>query len=665
MENNEKSSRKTGKVLLWSVAAIAVIAAAGVVGGKVMLEKTVKASLEDSGASAGSLDVGYNGRVTLTDVTLPLENDGTMHIAALEARPEFLFFSGMIDAKDIVLDADETHIVVPSLKVEEAGLNRAFLAAVTAENGLTMAERAERMSAGRIEISQAVVTQSLEGVEQTATYSDVVLNDIVAGHVGSYSASGVEAQSDLLVGEDENGDPQPVVTKASFGEITGQDIDIPFIVKVYTEARPNDGESPARQVYGPVSAKNFVMETEKARVTYKELSSDGFSMRMADKPVLDVVKALQEAAAGNLVTEEDEQRMALDAIALIDVFAKADIHVSGIDVTTDAEPDGIFTIDALSLSLADLHLGLSLDGLDFRSGKDTITLDNVSWTDLSLEPTVNALRSIVEAGPDGQEAFSPTAVLPDFGTFKMTGYSVHLNELKDGDDGFEADEPINFTIDESTLVMRAPFNGIPTDVRMTIDGFKVELSEGNDNKAFDLLKDLGYKEVTFSQNIQAHWDKASNTLIIDDISYGGDEMGSVSLSGTIGNFGEEFFSGNKFAMQAALFGLTAHEVKLRVENDGLFARGVKLYADENGVGEEQAKLMLAMMPSILASGFNTDDPGVQAVLDAISAFIVNPNTLEVAIAAKSEEGIGAPALMTATIDPESLLEQVNITATAE
>lgn len=668
MEHKEKSSRKAGRGLLWSVAAIAVIAAAGVVGGKVMLEKTVKTSLENSGASAASVKVGYNGRVTLSDVTIPLENDHAMHIAAVEARPAFLFVSGMVDAQDIEIDAGEAVVTVPSVKIEDAALNRAFLAAVTGENELTMAERAEHLSAGHIEVSKIDVVQSLEGVKQTTTYSDVVLNDIVAGQVGSYSASGMETRMNMALFDadaDAESVPEDLMT-VSMGAVEGQDIDIPFIVKVYTEAKPADGDNAPQMAYGPLSVKDFVMDVEgEARVTYEEMSSDGFSMRLADTPLLDLVEAIQAVSERGSPTPEEVQELGLDALSVAGVIAKGDIQISGIGMTTAAQPDLDFAIDKLSMTIDDMVLGFSLDGLDISSGDDSITLGSASWTDLSLTPTLDELRKFLEAGPEGAGNFTGTAFLPDLGTFKMTDYAVNLNPTDDEESGFDVDEPVNFTMKDTTIVMRAPFNGIPTDIRFSIDGLNLNIADNEDSPAVETLKKLGYEDVTLSQNIQAHWDRDNNALIIDDISFSGVDMASIALSGTLGGFGEEFFSGDKFTMQAALFGLTAHEVKLRLENSGLFARALKFYADENDMSEEQAKMALAMLPSIAAATVADDDPGVQAVIEAVSAFVANPNTLEVSVKAKSEEGIGAPALIGAAMDPESLLSEVDITATAE
>ena len=662
MENEENRRPKSGRILLWSVAAIAVIAAAGVIGGKVVLEKTVRTSLEKSGTQAGSVDVDFTGHVHLSDVTIPLEDGQTLYLASMEARPDFLFLSGMIDARDITFDAGPIHVSVPSILVEDAGINRAFLAAASGEADLTPAERVRRFSAGRVKIPTIDVTQSQPGVDQSTTYADVVLEAIVDGHVGSYSASGMTSETELGAVPNEDGEAGPGIVKLSVGAIEGQDIDAPFLTRIYTEAKPDDGANPAQQVYGPVTAKDFVIETEGGRVTYAEMNSDGFSMRLGDEPFLTTLENLEALSGNAALSPDDEERLGLEAFLLLDTFAKGDLQISGIGLTSDVEPDMTFAIDNLAVTFDDLVFGFSVDGLDVRAGDDSVAVKSASWTAFSLAPTLAGIREYLKAGPGEPEIAWKAAFLPAFGTLQVSDYAVNLNPGTEN--GFDVGEPINVAVKDFSLALKDPVNGIPSDLRMMVNELKLNLAENDDNEVLALLRQLGYENVNISENFALHWDKANNELIVEDISVSGDDMGSVSLSGVVGGFGEAFFSGDKSLMQAALFGLTGRELTLKIENDGLFARGLKLYADQNGMSEEQAALALSMLPSVAAQTVGDGDPGVQAVIDAVSAFIADPNTLTIAITAKSDQGIGAPAFMAAALDPTSLLQQVDIAAEA-
>jgi hypothetical protein len=73
------------------------------------------------------------------------------------------------------------------------------------------------------------------------------------------------------------------------------------------------------------------------------------------------------------------------------------------------------------------------------------------------------------------------------------------------------------------------------------------------------LRQLGLEEVVLSSNIEAVWDESNQNLVIKDISFGGKDVGSLSLSGMIGGFTKEFFSIDTTMTQVALLGLTARE----------------------------------------------------------------------------------------------------------
>ncbi|WP_174801255.1 hypothetical protein [Martelella limonii] len=659
MEEKAKGTRKAGRILLWSVAAIAVIAAAGAVGGKVMLEKTVADSIAKSGATAASVKADLIGHVHVTDLTLPIEEGQSLHVASVEARPEFLFLTGMIEASDLSFKSELYDVTVPNLKVENAGLNREFLAAMDENSALTPAERVERISAGQITIPQIDAKQNIEGIAQTTTYSDVVLKDIVNGHVGSYAAGEMRAQVTPPTGED--APALPLSTTISIESIEGQDIDGPFLARIYTETSAGEDKNEPRLVYGPVSAKNFVMTMDEESISYGALKSSGFWMRLPEVPFFETVQALQESAQTQDMTDEQKQRLGLQVLSLIDTISKGDMEVSDMRVTSSEEPDMSFKIDRMAVAMDELVFDTEVEGVDIRAGDDFFTLQKATSSGFSFVPTMEAVRALIEAGPEGQDRLEVSAFMPAFGTITMTDYAV--SATPDTENGFGVDETLEMSLKDFSVVFDEPFKGIPTGIHFAMDQLKIKLTDEK-NEAVQIFRKMGYEEVTMSENIALRWDRAEKQLAIEDITLSGEDIGSISLAATIGNFGEEFFSGDKDLVQAAAFALTVHEISMELENDGLFSRALKLYADDKGISEGDAASIVALTLSVAAESLG-DDQTILPVIDAVSAFIADPKTLAIAIKAKSDQGIGMPALMTAAMAPASLLQQVDISASAE
>ncbi|MFT2215582.1 hypothetical protein [Rhizobium giardinii] len=123
------------------------------------------------------------------------------------------------------------------------------------------------------------------------------------------------------------------------------------------------------------------------------------------------------------------------------------------------------------------------------------------------------------------------------------------------------------------MALTKPHNGIPTDIRLRQEELSVPVPAGSQDEAYIQLRKLGFENLVFSYNVAVAWDQPNQTLGIKDISLSGKDMGSLSLSGLMGGFTEEFFSLDTAKTQFALFGLTAREVKLKIEDQGLMAKG--------------------------------------------------------------------------------------------
>ncbi|WP_407809552.1 hypothetical protein, partial [Staphylococcus aureus] len=87
MEQENSHTGKGRRRALWAAVAIIAVAAAGVIGGKTFYEAKVKELVARSGATAGSVEVDFLGKIHVRDLTLPLEDGKNLRIAAIDGRP--------------------------------------------------------------------------------------------------------------------------------------------------------------------------------------------------------------------------------------------------------------------------------------------------------------------------------------------------------------------------------------------------------------------------------------------------------------------------------------------------------------------------------------------------------------------------------------------------
>jgi hypothetical protein len=714
----EKGTGKSGRKALWATVAVIAIAGAGMAGYKNVLEKSISEHIAERGGKAGSVSVDFLGRVHLRDVTLPLKNGSDVHVAAVDGRPKILFLNGMLELSGLDVEMELGKISVPHASVEEANFDRGTLAEMFGDKSdLRLSERIGRFAAKRVSAPEVTVTQAIAGAEQKTVYRNVALEDIADGRIARYSAGAdFEFIIDVPNGE---GSTKKKRAAGSIGAVTGEEIDAAYVARLYTEkAGPDDKE--AKPLYGPFSIKDLAFSDGQSSFSYDEVRSSGFSIRMPAAPLLDTLDELKSVTNPDDLPPAERQAFFTRVLSIVDMIGKGDIEMLGLRIDAPAK-DG--TGDGDRIKLAIDRIGLQLDGrkLDgavhgvaMGEGADYVKLGEASITGFSWGPTMEALTKLVGLDEQQRDTFPFTTLLPEFGTVRFAGLDVDLpNPDKDagaigaeesdaaqsatgGTDASASDVPsseqtpgvdqadgakqtteaansavtssaperIRFTLKSYELALAKPYNGIPTDIRISYEDLSVPMPADVEDEAFTQLRQLGLDQLVFSSNTEAAWDEANQNLVIKDISLSGKDLGSFSLSGLMGGFTKQFFSGDKAMTQVALFGLTAREVKLKIEDNGLIAKGIKAYAEQNGMTEDDVRSTLAMTATAMLQQFAAAEPKLQNVADTFSSFIAKPGTFTLTLKSKAENGIGAFDLVAASQNPVLLLDKIDVEATA-
>lgn len=677
MEQATSGKRKGGRKALWAAVAVIAIAAAGAVGYKITLEKTINAQLERRGGKAASVSADFLGRIKLTDVVLPLKDGTDITIGSIEGRPKVLFLSGMLDAKDINTEIAQFKISVPGVVIDDANFDIAMLRDTFGNGDLSLAERVGRFSAKRMSVPEINVVQMLNDKEQKTTYKDVTLEDVVNGHVARYTSSGATFDLDLTL-PDENGSVQEERMAGTIGVSEGKDIDGVFIARLYTEAAgPDDKE--AKPVYGPFSAKDIKITSAKSSFSYAEIRSNGFTMRLPAEPLTETLQNLE--ANNNIETLSPEERKAFFArlIGIFNTIGKGDVELLGMKIQPGEPEKGEGAIEKVAMAFDNKKLDVSMNGFSAGNGTDYVKLDEFSLKGFSWAPSVVAIEKFAGLSDAEMENFPFTTMLPEFGTLVIKGIDADLpydNNAHDDidvedEDGNPVPKPdglphrLKIGLKSYELALNKPVNGIPSDIRIAYEDMSLPVPADSNEEMYQQLRKLGYDRVNLSSNVEASWDEANQNLIIKDLSLSGTDMGKVSMTGLMGGFTKEFFSGDKVLAQVALLGLKAREVTLKVENEGLVEKGLQFYANENDLTVEQARSTLKLIASAVLQELAADQPKLDTVVTALNAFIAKPEVLEVKVKSKSDRGIGALEMIAVSQDPLSILDKIEIEAKAD
>jgi hypothetical protein len=682
VEQAKNGTRKGGRKALWAAVAVIAIAAAGLTGYKFTLEKTITSQLEKRGGTASSVEADFLGRIHLRDVTLPLKDGSNVRIASVDGRPKFLFLTGMLNASGINTEIGNYRISIPSVAIEDANFDSAMLKDTFGNSGLTLPERVGRFSAKRLTAQEIKVVQTVANNAQNIVYKDVALEDINLGKVARYTAGSTDFDFTVEVpGED--GEKVTDKMTGTMGVAEGKDIDGVFLARLYTEkAGPDDKE--AKPVYGPFSAKNIVMKTKDVTFSYDEVRSNGFSARMPAVPFTETMQKLQSLEKTDEPSPAETRELILQLTSLFETLGKGDVELIGMKIEPADASKGKGGIERIAVAFDNQKMDATIKGFDFAEGQDYMKMEEASLKGFSWATSIEALKKFASLSDDQVENFPYTTMLPEFGTLRIAGIDADLpydqsEEVDAGeenaDDAAQASteetsvpslpERIQFAMKSYEVALNKPYNGIPTDVRVAYEDMSLKVPAQGSDEFYQQLRKLGYDRLIISSNFEANWDEANQNLIIKDISISGKDMGSVSMSGLMGGFTKEFFSGDKVMTQVALLGLKARQVNLKIEEKGLIAKGLKMYADENNMSEDEVRSTVSLIAAAALQELTADQPQLQDVVAAFSAFLAKPNIFELVVKAKTDKGIGALEMVAASQDPLTLLDKVDIEAKTE
>jgi hypothetical protein len=723
-ENLDQTTKATGKgrrVALWTTAAVIAIAAAGVTVNKFSLERSITQHIANHGGSAGSVQVDFLGRIHLRDVTLPVRNGSSVQIAAIDGRPKILFLNGNLDISGLTAEIATGKVSIPRAAIEEANLDRQSLAEIFGRSELTLAQRIERFSAKRISAPEITVSQTIAGNKQNIAYTNVAFDDIIQGRVAHYSSD--RAALELEVNSPEpDGQSKKQNVSGTIGAISGKDIDAVYVARLYTE-KAGEADNQARNVYGPFSIKDLVWTIDEGTFKYDEIRSEGFSLRMPAEPLLETLEKLKASPDPDTLTPAERGALFAKLVSLVEMIDKGDLEMIGLKISgpsKDKSQPIHFDVDRMALQFDKSKLDASITGVSMGEGDDYVKLGEASVSGFSWDPTLVGLKKFVSLSEDQMAAFPYATLLPEFGTIRVANLDVDLphsdtaavdslnplgseetsepdsssemeGEDEATDESYQASpdspgienaeddagssdeehaaapvqERIRLTLKNYEMALNKLYNGIPTDIRIVYDDLSLPVPQDSNDEAYKQLRKLGYDKLTLSSRIEGAWDEVSQNFVVKDVSIGGPDMGAISISGVIGGVTKDFFSGDVTRAQVATLGLKAREVNLRIEEKGLIARGLALYAEENGTTVEDVRTSVALIAGAVLQEAAANQPKLQQAVTALSSFLAKPNIFTMSVKAKSEAGIGVFEFATASQDPLSLLEKVDIEAKAE
>jgi hypothetical protein len=522
------------------------------------------------------------------------------------------------------------------------------------------ADRLTRISARQVTAPEIKVTQKLGKATQTIFYRNVSLNDVVQGQIAKSVIGAMAIEQTGVKGN----------VLFSYGQTTVSDLNAPAFVRLY-ETKDDSAAAPMTRIYGAFTMDylDMVDSGENVSVQIARLSGRDVMARPIRDSWGGIMAFFTEMGGKDNLSPEEETRLKSTVIDVMGSFDIGFVEATGIQFKgspkgvpsgNDKKPTGSINRIAYTGATASQPADIRLEGFEAGGQDGRVKVGAISLTGFSLTPTLNGLKALQGKPIENLDQEALRALVPTLGTLRLSGIDVDLpNESSE-----KITERVNFTLKDFEVTADRPVNGLPTNIRIEQRNLVIALpSNGTDDLAKELAA-LGYKSLDSSFLVAATWNEAANEIALKEVSVQGQDMGSLSLTGTIGNVTKDLFSPDEATAAAALIGAKAKAADIVVEDKGLLGRYLANAAKEQKTTPEALRTIYASAAPFVVSSMMGGSEQAKTLGQAVGRFIAKPGKLTLNAQPKNPSGFGVMDAMLAS-DPKEALAKLNISAKVE
>lgn len=254
--------------------------------------------------------------------------------------------------------------------------------------------------------------------------------------------------------------------------------------------------------------------------------------------------------------------------------------------------------------------GFTAASISFDSGKIADEETTITWAKGLVKDAVV---------PAPKEINSQAKITP-FSNLEVSTISVTATET-----------PAPIAIDSFTVALGNVIEGAPNDGQLNIKGINVpgEVLK-SDEQTKDWVEQLGYDKLNFDVAVDGGYDGANKTFTFRSISFDGQDVGKLAITGTFGGLPREKLQDpDKLSELAAT--ATVDAATIRFDNAGIVQRIIDMQAKAMGATPDQfVEQISGALPLLLSVVGNQ---GFQdRIATAATAFLKDPKSLTITAA---------------------------------
>ena len=628
-------------------------------------------------ATVSALAIGASGIgfPPVRDVDLALGEHGRLHIGALRTDRGLIGVAAAqvpsvqeglnralqglgvgetVTLDDVRLDLGFATYRMPKIEVSGSSLSRAELIGLFDKSAGELPAWLARLSAKQIRIPELVVEQTLGGQRQVTRYRSIAIDTVTQGRVATASSEGASFEA-------KGG---PGAGSGTMGRLTLADVDLAETARVYSERAASP--APLKKLYAGFTLDDLAIATEDGpQIKVARIAGKDFSARPTKDSWTETMKAFAVTDGLDKATPAEQSRV-FGAVA--DVFDSMEIglvEATGIDIVNPKGKDkGAGRIARIAYAGgAGRPADLRMERFELAADQGKAKIDLIAFTGFSFTSTFRALRDLEGKPAKDLDMATLRQLIPTIGTIRMSGLDFDMPD-DDKDKKGPTLENIRFSLKDMEVTADRPINGIPTNLRVGIDGFRMAIPPDTMEEGLKDLAAMGYRELDLSWATAAAWSAPTNELLVREVSVSGAGMGATRLRAAFGGVTRDAFSPDNALAMVTLLGATIKTADLMIENGGLFEKLIAQEAKKQKKSVDDLRKEFGIAAAVGVPAMLGNSGQAKAIGQAVARFVAKPGKLSLSAKTKDPAGLGL-ADLAAIGQPGAILDKLEVTATAE
>jgi hypothetical protein len=557
---------------------------------------------------------------------------------------------------------------IPSVEVTDGNLTEAEIRDLFRIDSVDDLGKWAGITAKSLKIPAITMKYSVPGetpFKQTITYRDIELTDVVDGVATATQVAGAEI--DAAQG-----------MTMSFGRMSSGRFDIGALLAFYgIGGKAVVPGTDMKQVYA-----DFRFEGGSFKVgsgTSAILSCD-FGAATAGKFLARPLKTSLAELEATVLRVQEEQKADPSAMPdpadvkslvgyytdLLTAFTSEPMQFDGFECSgSDPDTSKPFKVSSGAIKVAGFQPGIypdiSLDGFNIEGGADEgfVRFGNFTWKRMDLN--------------------GPIAALENAPRLDENWFTANWRKLVPAMDGLSIAD-VSFDVPDSStpgarskgaaslfdITLGQYVNGLPSEIAVALDGATLPLPpELSTGPTAAELAARGITEITSDTRVKLHWDKPSQTIVVDEILSDADRLFRIAIKGTIGNASADLFDEDENKAVAAGMGLTVKELTVDLEDRGFYGLMLALSAAESKQPLQATRTAISGMVQGMTLAILGSDQSSLAAVGELGKFLSGASS-KVSITLTARDGVGLSLADFEKLekDPTVLAGKVTVSAVA-